>query len=258
MLYRSMRLLSGDEMDLKRPNLDLKLVKRIELDIPILIRAIRPGKLPFIKKASIGGGVTGKSVWPEDVTMPGSLWSPITKEQFVACLTEGVRALMSDSVRDAETTRVLQGILDRNQVGPPGPNTMAERHDFYRGVLGGAEKRKRPARAKQKKTRDMSVQVGDGLSHAVSLPAVLGIGPAVVPAGAAAVVVAPAPARVVVDISSDDAARRGGHSDSGSDGSSDDRSETLSECSGSEKPSSKGDACEDDDDWEPEYDPENA
>jgi hypothetical protein len=258
MLYRSMRLLSGDEMDLRRPNLDKKLVARIQMDIKTLVRDIRLGKLPYIKKASSGGGVTGKSVWPDHVSMPGSLWSPITKAQFEACLTEGVRALMSDSVRDDATTKVLQGILDRNGIGPPGPDTMTDRRDFYREVLGGGGKRKRAVGPKRKKTKDMAVQVGDGLSTPVRLPPVLGIGAGLAPAGAAAP--GAAPHRVVLDISSDDAVRQQGDGETGSDRASDSQSETTSICASnaSDKPSSKGDACDDDDEWEPEFDPENA
>jgi hypothetical protein len=159
-LFRTMRPPSMENMDIKRPNLDKKLVERIETDMYALVHAIRTGKLGYIKKASKGGTVRGSSTWPIQHSWPGSLHAPLSVSDYTAFLDNGMKALMRPSVRAPETSAILGRILQRNHVAPKTPGEIESLRVYYTSIIGAPKKRKRAAvQARPRRGfRDVGVQ----------------------------------------------------------------------------------------------------
>ena len=159
-LFRTMRPPSMESMDMKRPNLDKKLVERVKEGLNALVHAIRLGNLGYIKKASKGGTVRGSKTWPVRHTWPGPLHAPLSVSDFTGFLEGGMKALMRPSVRSPETSTILERILHRNNLPSRTPAQIQRVQEYYTSVIGNPKKRKRgdaPARRKGR-SRDVGVQ----------------------------------------------------------------------------------------------------
>jgi hypothetical protein len=233
-LFRTLRRPGMGEMDMKRPNVSKQLVDRIQVAVSDTVRAIRLGKLPYIKHSSSGGSVLGTFMWPEKHTWPGSLHAPIAKVQFAKFIEEGLVALMGPSVCSPQTTNILQGLLDDNGIPERSMDAVRAQKDFYATKLDTKRKRQNRKRAIPARCRDVGVQVTNGVCE-FSAPGVL----------------APRQDAVVVSSATDATGI--------SDTSTSETSTGSASDSGQERADGRGDTeSEGVDEWEPEWDSENA